>query len=151
MENTKQRLLSIYIPTYNRCEQVQRQVGFLLKEVAGLENKVEIIVSNNCSKDATEEYMLQFQNQIRYYKNETNIGIVKNLYRSVKYASGKYLWTIGDDDILEKGTVSHVVHLLESHQNLNLIFLNWTPLNDTHGRYQGSSGLLQDWGGARLN
>ena len=48
-------LLSICIPTYNRLEQIKRQVEFFIFEGV-LEKDIELIVSNNCSTDGTTEY-----------------------------------------------------------------------------------------------
>lgn len=44
-----EKLLSIYIPTYNREQYIKNQLGFLLNEMKSADwEAVEIIVNDNC-------------------------------------------------------------------------------------------------------
>lgn len=145
MNNVEQKyLLSIYIPTYNRSKEALRQVRFLLKETEGLEDVVEIVVSDNCSPDETEEQLRPFCTQIKYHKNQKNLGISGNLYILSDYVKGKYIWIIGDDDILDTGVVAHVIDILRTYQDLNFVFLNWTNIGKNEKKYKGKCGYLEN-------
>lgn len=137
-------LLSIYVPTYNRCQKVLRQVKFLLDEMKGFENKVELVVNNNCSTDATEAELEPFKGQIRYHKNSSNLGILGNLYALGELVHGKYIWIIGDDDFLNAGIVKHVITILEKYSDINLVFLNWANEGTERPKYIGEFGYFEN-------
>lgn len=96
-------LLSICIPTYNRCEKLKNCIGSIVSQKAF--NEIEIVVSDNASTDDTEKLMISFCEQfpnIKYYRNKENLGPDKNFILALSYASSKYLMLLSDDDWLRK-------------------------------------------------
>ncbi len=121
--------LSICIPTYNREGKLRLQIQFLLNELSSLDaplrDLVEIIVSDNASTDGTAQFMNGlFHNNVQYYCNKENEGIVANAYKVVGYADGEFIWVVGDDDILNKGVLGRVFEIIYEYPNLNFIYLN---------------------------
>lgn len=95
-------LLSICIPTYNGGGSIGACLDAIFEARRGYEDCVEIIVSDNASEDDTYE-IIQKYNEKNYktYRNNANIGFNRNLFRLIdEYASGEYVWTIGDDDLI---------------------------------------------------
>ena len=95
--------LSIVIPAYNEGATIH----FILNKVdkVSLLNGIEkeIIIVNDCSKDNTEEAILNYiQNNkninIKYYKHEVNKGKGAALHTGISKASGEYL-IIQDADL----------------------------------------------------
>ena len=92
--------ISICIPQYNRIE-------YLLKNLEIIEKQtypdVEIIISDDCSTDRTEEEirgLKSYKFPIIYHRNTTNIGYDANVRKSLELASGRYCMLIGNDDSL---------------------------------------------------
>lgn len=122
-------ILSIYIPTYNRVNEVVKQLQFFLEEMKEIDiNRVEIIVNNNCSTDDTEEKVLKITEGtfVKYHKNTSNIGIVGNVYEAAKLVKGKYFWLVSDDDELRQGIVKRVLDIIDEYVGINAIFLNYS-------------------------
>lgn len=87
--------LSICIPTYNRGKIVYDTVCNTLKSDR---DDIEVVVSNNCSTDDTEELLMQIKDErFKYYRNEYNNG-ADNLISVLTYAHGEYLLLISDED-----------------------------------------------------
>ncbi len=87
--------LSICIPTYNRGEIVNRTVRNILKSER---EDIEVVASNNCSTDKTEELLLSIEDErFHYFKNKYNNG-TNNLVSVLTYATGEYLLLISDED-----------------------------------------------------
>jgi len=123
-------LLSICVPTYNRCEKLNRQLNFILNEISDLKN-IELIVSDNASVDETRFLEILNNNKIKSHRNSKNLGLVGNLYTLAQLASGKYIWFVGDDDNLIQGAIKNVISSL-AHES-TFLFLNHSILDGNTG------------------
>jgi abequosyltransferase len=124
-------LLSIAIPTHNRCESLKRLLCLISKEIHGYEDLIEIIVSDNGSKDHTREVLDQFKKQLIYLKtifHPINLGMDHNFMSCFKHVRGSYVWFIGDDDLPVTGFIPKLLQLLE-HESPDLLYLRskWFP------------------------
>jgi abequosyltransferase len=125
-----QKLLTITIPTYNRAGMLEEQLAWLATEIKGHESECEIIIYDNCSTDNTFAVISKWQLILsetitfNYNRNHQNIGGMLNLTACMQAATGKYVWTLGDDDPIEKGTLTYILQKLKQNSNLTLILLN---------------------------
>lgn len=122
-KNMKDPFFSIVIPTYNRQELVIKAVKSVLYQDF---LDYEIIISDNSFNDSTEK-MCRFLNndKIIYSKNKTNIGLTRNLYKAIKLAKGKYIFVLGDDDILLKSNILNNIHHLIQKKHYGYIRLKF--------------------------
>ena len=111
--------LSICIPTWNRCKDLDRCLNSIMGQIT---QEVEIIVCDNNSTDGTENMVKQYQFPIRYYKNDTNIGAEANALKVASYAIGDYIWILGDDDVLKAGKLEPILNKLNNH---SVYFVNY--------------------------
>ncbi|MEW6528729.1 MAG: glycosyltransferase family 2 protein [Candidatus Micrarchaeota archaeon] len=78
---------------------------------------VEICVSDNGSTDNTFELLENYAKKITYLRirrNEKNLGFDVNLFEVLKMAKGKYIWTMGDDDIVMENEIPKIIQELEN-------------------------------------
>lgn len=93
-------MVSIGIPTYNRAGSYLPQA--LQSAVGQTYTDIEIVVSDNCSDDNTEEIVKGFNDsRIRYFKHSTNIGPNNNFNFALRQASGVYFQLLHDDDLID--------------------------------------------------
>lgn len=107
----KDILLSICIPTYNRYKYLDR----CLKSVLCYEdNDIEILVQDNNSEDKTESIVMKYLNDKRliYEKNLSNIGAVKNVWKLIQKANGKYIFFLTDDDFLLPDSIQKLIEYI---------------------------------------
>jgi len=127
-------LLTIAIPTYNRCEYLKICLNSICSQKNVNFNEIELMVSDNNSDDNTDLLVKEFIKNglnIRYIKNEKNIGPDNNFIQCFNLAKGKYFWLIGDDDIVIEGALEKIINSLKGDEEYGLIFLNSYPfLND---------------------
>lgn len=118
---------SIIIPTYNRCNFLKKAIRSILKQS---DVSFEIIVSDNCSTDNTEKVIKEFgDNRIKYFKNKKNIGFPLNVRKGFSKVSGKYIFTLSDDDfILRYNTLSEVLKVMKKYKVgiANIGAINWS-------------------------
>ncbi len=120
-------ILSICIPTYNRAEMLKLMLQSLVPQVAELGEDVELVISDNCSPDHTQEvieWAKQF-GQFRYFRNTENIGACRNGMCLVnEYATGAFCWCLGDDDMVVKGKLKKIVGIIKANPDLNYFYIN---------------------------
>jgi abequosyltransferase len=107
-------LLSICIPTFNRQYYLENLLVRLRDEA--VDDTIQIVVSDNCSNDNTEELCRRFRATLplKYVRQNTNTGR-QNLVNVFQYADGIYGALIGDDDAFRPGWVRYLCTLLENH------------------------------------
>ncbi|OKH58589.1 glycosyltransferase family 2 protein [Scytonema sp. HK-05] len=132
------KLLTIAIPTYNRAERLDKQLAWLAQAIIGFESDCEIFVSDNCSTDKTQEVIKKWQTNLSHItfkssRNSENIGVMRNIIHCLKSAKTKYVWTIGDDDPIQDRAVPYVISKLKQHEDLSLLFLNFSGRNQITG------------------
>lgn len=106
--------LTIAIPTYNRADKLSGAIQSLVEKTRG--RNVEIIVSDNASKDNTKEIVNAFVDKgypIKYYCNKENLGYAGNFISCFNHAKGKYVWLLSDDDILTNGAVDSILECIK--------------------------------------
>ena len=124
------KFLTISIPTHNRAQMLDRQLEWIASDIVGYENDCDIIISDNCSSDNTEKIvqmwksLLSPQISLTYYRNEENIGGMANIALCLLKASGEFVWSLGDDDSVQKGTIGYLLSKIKNHLNLSVILLN---------------------------
>ena len=119
-------LLSICIPTYNRSEYLIRCLNSIISQPE-FDERVEIVVSDNCSSDNTEHVIKDLVNSypnIRYFKNTENL-VDENHILALKRGTG-ILRKLSNDTILYKeGALKYLLELIDNYKNTRpLIYLH---------------------------
>lgn len=112
--------VTIGIPTYNRAEQFLRQVveSALAQTCPG----VEVLVSDNCSSDGTEELMRSWRDpRLRYFRQEENLGPNGNFNFLLSRASGDYFQLLQDDDLIDPDFVEACMNAVEGRTDVGVI------------------------------
>ncbi len=111
-ENGTTPRLTIGIPTYNRADMLRGAIESALSQsLAGL----DIIISDNASTDHTPEIISSFGRRIRYHRNESNLGPVRNFYNLVRMAGAEYFVWLQDDDLLHHQFAERAFKALEAN------------------------------------
>lgn len=122
-------LLTIAIPTYNRARFLRELLSVLFDQLIA-EPRVELIVSDNASSDETPAVVCESQKrglQIRYIRNDTNLGADGNILQCFEQARGKYVWIFGDDDVVATGTIDKILPYLVD-KDYDLVYVSAYPI-----------------------
>lgn len=111
------QLLTVAIPTWNRADYLEANLTQLRSELKGLPTgTVEIIISDNCSPDHTEEVVKKAKDAglpITYIRNERNVGWALNFAQAYEKSAGRYVLLMGDDDLFVDGALGQLVGHLQ--------------------------------------
>lgn len=113
----KRPMVSVLVLTYNHEKYIKRALDSILEQNVDFE--YEILIGDDCSIDDTgkivEKYLKIYDN-IRYFRNEKNLGATKNAANLLKKAKGMYLATCeGDDFWINKDKLKIQVDFLEKN------------------------------------
>lgn len=133
LNNSRSKLLTICIPTFERCPRLETTLKDLLTEIKAnnLGHEVAVHVSNNGSRDETS-YMLAKYSEI-FRKNDIdltsislphNIGAGANLINSILNLNSSYALCFSDDDNLFPGMLTKLVEDLRFFEP-NLLVYNF--------------------------
>lgn len=114
-------LLSICIPTYNRSACLRVCLESILQSAEGIQDQIEILISDNDSTDDTNSVASKFSAQypcIRYDRNSRNLGCERNVYKVVSSTATEYIWIVGDDDKIAPNAIPTILKHLESKYDL---------------------------------
>ncbi|PSW60628.1 glucuronosyltransferase [Photobacterium kishitanii] len=91
-------LVSVYLPTYNRAELLERAINSVLSQTY---KNIEIVVCSDNSTDNTDQLMAFFCDKyenIKYIKNIKNMGACITRNNAIKLCSGYFITGLDDDD-----------------------------------------------------
>src|SRR5690606_27836296 len=91
-------LVTIYIPTYNRCHLLQRAVDSVLSQT---HTDLEIIIVDDGSTDGTHDWLAQLAQQeprVRYILKPENSGACVSRNIAIEQARGEFVTGLDDDD-----------------------------------------------------
>lgn len=119
-----QGLLTIGIPTYNSGSQLNEVLTSV--NLLGLDqSEYEILIVDNCSTDNTEEVVAlateRFKN-IRYIRNETNIGRIPNWNKVILNAAGEFLLIMNSNDRFVEFEMGRYLEVLKQQPEIALLF-----------------------------
>ncbi|WP_168232837.1 glycosyltransferase family 2 protein [Pseudomonas veronii] len=93
-------LVSLLVPVYNRKDIIVETLNSALSQT--YEN-IEVIVVDNCSVDGTWELITDLaktDSRLRIFRNDTNLGPVRNWLRCLEEARGTYGKILWSDDLI---------------------------------------------------
>ncbi len=137
------KLLSIVIPAYNRVKFLETEIDCFIKQIkeGGFEDVVEILISDDASKDNSSEYIDRIVSKysfIQGWSNQKNLGFSGNVDLVVSKACGEYVLISGDDDLLLDGAISYFIKCIRE-KNPNFILINTSnilSLDDSNQKYK---------------
>lgn len=122
-------ILSICIPTFNRPQLLRECLLSIVEKLTPTNRDfLEIVIADNSDNELTEEMVADFKikfSNIKYLKNAVNLGAPLNMFKALDNGSGKYLWLMGDDDLVVAGGVDAMINILKNN-NYSALILNFS-------------------------
>jgi glycosyltransferase involved in cell wall biosynthesis len=131
LENDLEPILSICIPTYERPLQLENLLKSIELAYKEHEISLEICISDSSADDRSESIVSVFGKtlNIKYQKNKDAFGYAGNFRNCVNLATGKFVWLIGDDDLVLKGAFENIKSLFLSNPEVTFYYINCQKLD----------------------
>lgn len=124
--------VSIGLITYNGAKHLKNSIESILNQDY---SNTEIIISDDHSTDGTMEIInsyLKQSSEIKFLRNENNIGIVKNFEKVLAAGTGEFFMFASQDDLWDKHYITELVKALKEN-NRYLLATPYTIYIDTEG------------------
>lgn len=124
-------LISVVMCTYNGEKYLKQQIDSILAQTY---KNIEIIIVDDVSSDNTWQILEQYQqnnNNVFIYKNEKNLGYVKNFEEGLKKTKGELIAMSDQDDIW----LPEKLELQEKNIDDAILIYHDSALVDKNGEY----------------
>lgn len=114
-------LVSVCLPTYNGEIFLSEALDSLVSQDY---KNIELIVSDDDSKDATLEITRRFKTKVNFpvlILNHSPSGIGANWNNCIRHAGGKYIKFLFQDDVLDPGCISQMVKVIQENREVGLV------------------------------
>ncbi len=116
--------LSIVIPTYDRNAVLLANLPRVLDQ---LTDECELIILDNASPTPVEETLRSVgvlsgkPSRVSIHRNRYNLGGNANILRCFEMGTGDWVWTLGDDDLVNTGAVNRILDYIDRYNGGVLI------------------------------
>jgi len=112
--------VSICVPAYNQAHLLASALKSALAQTAPV---LEILVSDNCSTDETQQVAQAFAQRdvrVRYERTATHLAMPENFTRCLELARGEYIKFLCADDMLEPNCVERLLTIVRGDETVSL-------------------------------
>lgn len=125
-------ILGICIPTYKRPDQLRACLQSIIR--SGSVHNVPIFVSDDSTDDTNVRMIQELQAEyphIIHDRNPENLGIDRNILKSVDICTCRYAWIIGEDDRMVPEAIPTVLGVIEKQeQDWPFIYANYSSVDE---------------------
>ncbi len=147
--------VSVAVATYNGEKYIKEQLSSILDDLRAGD---EIVISDDCSSDATRSIIDEFAEKdhgvIIKVLDGPCMGVKKNFENAIKNCSNDYIFLADQDDVWAADKVEHVMYAFTKNENAGVVMhdacVTTEDINDvvipSFFSYRGSrSGYFKNW------
>lgn len=122
-------LISVIIATYKRAADLDRAIQSVRDQPG---DDFEIVIGDDGSPDHTPQIVAKHAGdpRLRAYRNERNLGMQENYLKIARFAQGRYLFILTDDDYLLPGALAKVRCVIEQHPEVDYVLSDLPSLDE---------------------
>lgn len=126
--------VSAVLVAYNRSRELPATLDGILAQGFG---DFELIVSDDCSTDATADVCAEYarrDSRVRYRRNPTNLRMPGNLNAALSEARGDYVAILHDGDLYRADLFEKAAGVLDRHPGAGFVFNAYEIVDSKGGR-----------------
>jgi glycosyltransferase involved in cell wall biosynthesis len=126
-------MISILIPASNHAKYLPDALASVLQQDIA---DIEIMVCDDASTDDTPaivQSIVERNPGVRYFRNETSLGTVRNINQGIERARGRFIAILSAEDALVPGGLQALESVLDAHPECGYAYGRYTVV-DAGGR-----------------
>lgn len=123
-------LISIVLPVYNGAKYLRESIDSVLAQTY---HNWELLIVDDCSSDETPAIALEYTQKdarIRYYRNEENLRLPRNLNKGFTLTSGEYLTWTSDDNRYRPDALEMMYQALQHNANAQFVYASYDVIDE---------------------
>lgn len=139
-------LITLAILTYNQADFIEAAILGALSQTY---QRLEIIISDDCSSDKTYETAARTINAnkhlraVRLIKNTKNLGLLAHINNLISEANGEIVVLAAGDDISHPDRCQQIAAAFEQSSNIHAIHTAYTLITEENKKNQPSTAIVQ--------
>ncbi|WP_096029139.1 glycosyltransferase family 2 protein [Campylobacter lanienae] len=114
------KLVSIACRVYNSEKYIEKAIKSVLSQTY---TNWELVIVDDNSTDKSQDIIKSFKDdRIKYYRNNTNIGIIANLNKVLSLCEGEYISILDGDDYYAPNKLEIQVDFLDKNPDYGAVF-----------------------------
>lgn len=115
--------VSVALCTYNGEQYLSEQLDSIVNQTVPAD---EVVICDDGSQDATMEILSSYQKKypdvFRIFKNETNLGFIKNFEKAIRLCEHPVIIISDQDDVWKDNKVAETVNFLQKNPQFDGVF-----------------------------
>lgn len=115
-------LISIVLPVYNGEKYLRESIDSIIAQTY---TNWELLILDDCSTDSSPDIAKEYESRdsrIRYYRNENNLRLPRNLNKGFSLAKGNYLTWTSDDNRYKPSALEKMHSALTNNDGAQFVF-----------------------------
>lgn len=124
-------LISILTPVYNQEKFIGETIESVINQTY---QNWEMLVVDDCSTDSSWEVIKKFtqkDERIKIFRNEENIGLIKNWEFLIDQSRGEYIAFLEGDDVFLPENLARKIEILEKFPEVRMVYSNFSVVDDS--------------------
>ncbi|PWS33284.1 glycosyltransferase family 2 protein [Pedobacter paludis] len=150
--NSDQPKWSVMIPSYNCIKYLRQTVESVLIQARDM-SEMQIEVIDDCSTDGDIEALIEEigKGRVNFYKQEQNVGSLRNFETCINRAKGKLVHILHGDDLIKPGFYEEIATLFDAHPEAGAAFTGCSDIDEENNwlwdskQILESKGIINDW------
>lgn len=126
-------MVSIIITTHNYAQYVERAIRSALDQSLP-KSEYEIIVVNDASTDHTEDVLMNYEDEVRIFNLEKNLGLAGARNFGIQKARGQFIVFLDADDYIHKDLLKVEKLYLEENNKLDAVSTDYFLVDERGAR-----------------
>jgi len=142
MQQTNPKV-TVCMPNYN----YGRFIGEAIRSVLEQDfSEFELVIVDDGSTDDSDAVIRSFtDSRIRYCRNKTNIGRLKNINKCIQLSRGEYITILPSDDLYTKDSLIQRKEVLDSNPSVGLVFSSAMIIDERGETVRESCPFSDSW------
>lgn len=125
--------VTIGLPVFNNEKTVKYAIQSILKQSY---SRIELIISDNCSTDSTAAICMnlaKIDNRIKYYRQNSNIGMIPNFNFVLSKSTSEYFMWLAGDDIFDESYIAECLKVFSENEDCSTVFCHFDVFDINSG------------------
>lgn len=124
-------LVTVIAVCYNQHEYVEAALNSIISQTY---KPIQLIVADDGSTDGSkvviQKWINDYNNDVIFVNNKTNLGLTKNINTALPFVKGEFFQVFGCDDIMLPQKIEQQVILLEQNKDAAIAYSDMFFIND---------------------